>query len=156
MKTWIKRTLIGFTTATVALFGLTACGSHGDHSRGWSEERVAQVRGKAIDKISNKLELTAEQKVKLGVVADEFIASRKAFKGSSADPRSEVLTLIEGNKFDRNKAQTLLDQKTQVVQGSGPKMLSAFGDFYDSLTPEQQKQVRERLNKRGHGWMSRG
>lgn len=156
MKTWIKRTLIGFTTATVALVGLSACGSHGDHSRGWSEERVAQVRGKAIDKISNKLELTVEQKIKLGVVADEFIASRKAFKGSSADPRSEVLTLIEGNKFDRSKAQTLLDQKTQVVQGSGPKMLSALGDFYDSLTPEQQKQVRERLNKRGHGWMSRG
>jgi hypothetical protein len=49
-----------------------------------------------------------------------------------------------------------MDQKMQVMQGNGPKMLSAFGDFYDSLNAEQQKQVRERMEKRGHGWWGRG
>ena len=123
MKTWIKRSLIGITAATVILGGLTACGSRGDHARGWSDERITEVRGKAIEKISSKLELNTEQKAKLGVLTDEMIASRKAFRGEAADPRTELKALVAGDKFDRTKAQALLDQKMQVMQGNGPKML---------------------------------
>lgn len=155
MKPWIKRTLIGLTSVTVLLGGLAACGHRSDHARGWSDERITEVRGKAIDKISGKLDLNADQKAKLGVLADQMIASRKAFRGDT-DPRVDIQALIAGNQFDRSKAQQLLDQKLQAAQGNGPQMLSAFGDFYDSLNPEQQKQVRERLEKRRHGWWGRG
>lgn len=129
MKTWIKRSLIGLATATVVLGSITACGTRGDHARTWSDERITEMRGKAVDKISDKLTLNSAQKQKLGVLADEMIASRKAIKGDSADPRTELKALVAGDKFDRTKAQTLLDQKTQAVQGNGPKVLAAFGDF---------------------------
>ncbi len=155
MKPWIKRSLIALTSVTVVLGGLTACGSRGDHARGWSDERITEVRGKAIEKISGKLDLNAEQKAKLGVLADQMIASRKAFRGNT-DPRTDLQALVAGDKFDRSKAQQLLDQKLQAAQGNGPQMLAAFGDFYDSLNPEQQKQVREKLERRGHGWWGRG
>ena len=156
MKPWIKRSLIALTSVTVVLGGLTACGSRGDHARGWSDERVTEMRGKAVEKISSKLELNAGQKAKLGVLADEMVASRKAMRGESGDFRSDLQALVAADKFDRTKAQQLLDQKTQALQGSGPKVLAAFADFYDSLNPEQQKQVRERLAQRGHGWWGRG
>ena len=155
MKPWIKRTLIGLTATTVVLGGLTACGTRGDHARGWSDERITEVRGKAIEKISDRLDLNAEQKAKLGLLADQMIASRKAFRGNT-DPRTDLQALVAGDKFDRSKAQQLLDQKLQAAQGNGPQMLAAFGDFYDSLNPEQQKQVREKLERRGHGWWGRG
>lgn len=154
MKPWIKRTLIGLTSATVLLGGLAACGHRGDRGN-WSDERVTEVRGKVVEGISDKLNLNADQKVKLEALADQMIASRKAFRGDS-DPRTDIQSLIAGDKFDRSKAQQLLDQKLQAAQGNGPQMLSAFGDFYDSLNPEQQKQVRERLEKRRHGWWGRG
>jgi protein CpxP len=154
MKTWIKRTLIGLTATTIVLGGLTACGSR-DHARGWSDERITEVRGKAIEKISDRLDLNADQKAKLAVLADQMIASRKAFRGNT-DPRTDLQALVAGDKFDRSKAQQLLDQKLQAAQGNGPQMLAAFGDFYDSLNPEQQKQVREKLERRGHGWWGRG
>jgi Spy/CpxP family protein refolding chaperone len=156
MKSWIQRSLIGLTAATIVLTGLTACGSRGDHARGWSDDRITEMRGKAIEKISDKLELNTDQKTKLGVLADEMITSRKAFMGNSADPRVEMRALVAAEKFDRTKAQAMLEQKTQVVQGNGPKMLSAFGDFYDSLTPAQQLQVRAKMDRRGHSWWSRG
>ena len=155
MKTWIKRTLIGLTSMTVLFGGLAACGHRGDHARGWSDERITEVRGKVIEKVSSKFDLNAEQKAKLGVLADQMMASRKAFRGNS-DPCTDIQALIAGDKFDRSKAQQLLDQKLQAAQGNGPQILSAFGDFYDSLNPEQQKQVRERLERRGHGWWGRG
>ena len=155
MKPWIKRTLIGLTATTVVLGGLTACGSRGDHARGWSDERITEVRGKAIEKISDRLDLNADQKAKLAALADQMIASRKALRGNT-DPRTDLQALVAGDKFDRSKAQQLLDQKLQAAQGNGPQMLAAFGDFYDSLNPEQQKQVREKLERRGHGWWGRG
>ncbi len=157
MKPWIKRTLIGLTGATILVGGLTACGSRGGHHAGgdWSAERVTEMRGKVIEKVSSKLELNEAQKQKLGVLADEMIASRTAMRGQSADPRTEMKALVAGDKFDRARAQALLEQKTQVVQGQGPKVIAAMADFYDSLNAVQQKQVRERMEKR-HGWWSRG
>jgi len=155
MKTWIKRSLIGLTSATVLLGGLTACGGRGHHGEGWSAERVSEVRGKVVDKISGKLALDEAQKGKLTVLADQIIASRTAFRGESADPRGDIKALIAGDKFDRSGAQALLDQKTQAIQGNAPQTLSALADFYDSLNAEQQKQVREKLEKRGHGWWGR-
>ena len=156
MKPWIKRSLIGLTSVTVVLAGLTACGSRGHHGEGWSAERVSEVRGKVVDKISGKLDLDGAQKQKLTALADQIIASRTAFRGDSADPRAEFKALIAGEKFDRSAAQVLLDQKTQAIQGNAPQTINALADFYDSLNPEQQKQVRERLEKRGHGWWGRG
>jgi len=152
MKPWIKRTLIAVTGASLVLGGLSACGHRGDHHQsGWSEERVTEMRGKAIERVSSKLELNAEQKQKLGLLADEMLAARKAVKGDSAQPREELKALIASDKFDRNRAQQLMEQKTQAVQGSSPRVIEAMANFYDSLTPAQQAQVRDFMDKR-RGW----
>lgn len=157
VKTWIKRTLYGALGATLIVGGLTACGSRGEHRHGggWSEERITEMRGKAIEKVSEKLELNEAQKQKLGVLADEMLAQRKALRGDTANPRAEMQALIAGDKFDRARAQTLLEQKTQAVQAGGPRVIAAMADFYDSLTPAQQAQVREKMEKR-RGWWKRG
>ncbi len=154
MKPWFKKTLIGLAAATLLVGSLTACGSRGGHhERGsMSEERVVEMRGKLMERVSDKLELNEAQKLKLGVLADEMIAQRKAMRGDSADPRTEMKALVAGEKFDRTRAQTLLTQKTEVVQAGGPKVIAAMANFYDSLNPAQQAQVRERLEKRGHWW----
>jgi periplasmic protein CpxP/Spy len=156
MKPWIKKSLIAVFGASVVLGGLSACGSRGDHARGWSDERVTEMRGKVIERVSDKLELNAAQQQKLGVLADELIAQRKAWRAQGGDPRAEIKGLMASEKFDRSAAHALLERKTQQVQGAGPKVIAAFADFYDSLNPQQQSQVRERLDKRGHGGWGRG
>lgn len=156
MKPWIKKSLIAVFGASVVLGGLSACGARGDHARGWSDERVTEMRGKVIERVSDKLELNAAQQQKLVVLADELIAQRKAWRAQGGDPRAEIKGLIASEKFDRSAAQALLERKTQQVQGAGPRVIAAFADFYDSLNPQQQSQVRERLDKRGHGGWGRG
>ncbi len=153
MQTWIKRSLISAVAAVVVVGGLSGCAR--DHRGGWSDERVAEMRAKAIDKVTDKLELNAAQKQKLEVLADEMLAQRKAFKGEGADPRAEVQALVQGERFDRDRALALLNQKTQAVQGQGPRVIAAMADFYDSLNPTQQQQVRERMAQR-KGWWQRG
>jgi periplasmic protein CpxP/Spy len=147
MKTWIKRSLAAvFGVALIA--GVTACGNrHSD----WSPERVTEMRGKVLERAGAKLNLNDAQKQKLGVLADEMLATRTALRGST-EPKVELKALMAGTTFDRNAAQTLLNGKTQVVQGQSPKVIAAMADFYDSLSPQQQQQVREFMDKRGHRW----
>ena len=63
--------------------------------------------------------------------------------------------IVAGAKFDRARAQTLLDEKTRAVQANSPEVISALADFYDSLNPDQQQKVREMMQRR-KGWMARG
>ena len=154
MKPWIKRTLIGALGATVLAGGLAACGSRG-HPGDWSPERAAEMRAKVVEKVSHKLDLDQAQKQKLALLSDEISALRKAVRGPGSDPRADFKALIAGEKFDRARAQALLDEKTQAVQGGAPKVTAALADFYDGLNPDQQKQLRGWLDRRHGGWWGR-
>lgn len=156
MNPWIKRTLIGLTSVTVLAGGLAACGHRGQHAQGpASAEQVAEWRGKAVDRVTRKLDLTAEQRQKFEVLADKLIAQRAAMIGQSQGPRTEMKALVAGEKFDRARALNLLDEKTHVLQMSTPEVITALADFYDSLNPDQQQKVREMMQRR-KGWMARG
>lgn len=155
MKPWIKKTLMGIFGVSIAVGGLTACSS-GHHQRGpMTAEKMAEVRGKMVDRVSSKLDLNDAQKIKLNVLADQLEAQRTAFIGKTTDPRAEAQAIVAGDKFDRSRAQTLLEDKTRAVQAHSPAVVNAMADFYDSLNPDQQQKVRELMQRR-KGWMTRG
>ena len=153
MKRWLKRTLIGVFGASVLFGGLAACSHryHDGYGQGMSEEDAAKMRARVMDRVSSRLDLDEAQKAKPGVVADQFRAGRQALRGNT-DPRSEVQSLVAGNTFDRAKAKQLIDAKTSTVQSKSPELIAAFGDFYDSLKPEQQQKVRDFMQRGRHGW----
>lgn len=148
MKSWIQRAFVGLASVSVLAGGLAACG-HRTHQAGpASPEKVAEWRGKAVERVSRKLELTAEQRQKLELLADKLVAQRTALMGQTPQPRAEVQALVAGDKFDRARAQALLDEKTRALQQSTPEVITALADFYDSLQPAQQAEVRAFLEKR--------
>jgi protein CpxP len=156
MKRWIKRTLFTLFGATVAIGGLTAC-SHRHEGQGWqssSPEDQARFRGRMIDRVAGKLDLNEDQKKRLGVVADKLREQRQAVVGQTS-ARTEVQALVAGDKFDRARAQALVAEKTAAINSKGPEVITALGDFYDSLTPAQQAKVRDYMQHR-HGWWRRG
>ncbi len=156
MKPWIKRTLFGLFGASILVGGLTACG-HRPHNFGasMSAEETAQYRGKVVDRVSSKLDLNADQKQRLTVLADKLHEQRVALMGQSKDPRAEVKALLAGDKFDKARAQALVTEKTTVLQSKSPEVIAALADFYDSLNPAQQQKVRDFMEHRG-GWFRRG
>ncbi|MDO4905587.1 MAG: Spy/CpxP family protein refolding chaperone [Lautropia sp.] len=156
MKAGIKRLVIGFASVAVLAGGLTACCSTGHRSwgggpGGWSDADMAARQEKMVERITDKLDLDADQKTKLNALADAMKEQRKALRGPADDPRAEMNAVIAGTTFDRDKAQGMLDQRVSALQTQGPNVLDKMAEFYDSLTPEQQERVRVKLNKR-HGW----
>lgn len=157
MKTWIKRSLYSLVGASIVLGGLSACG-HNRHGSGssMSAEDQAQMRGKLVERVTSKLDLNADQKQRLNVLADTVQEQRAALVGTTTNPRADVQALVAGDKFDRSRAQTLVAEKTAAITGKSPEVISAMADFYDSLTPAQQSKVREAMHKGHHGWWHRG
>lgn len=151
MTSWIKRSLLGLAGAGIVLGSLTACG-HRMHHGGWrgdaTPEQAAEWRGRMVDRVAARLELNAEQKARLTVLADRLHAQRLAVRGG-ADPRADLQALVAGEKFDRARAQTLVQQKTEAVRAGSPEVIAALGDFYDSLSPAQQQKVRDFMQRRG-------
>lgn len=149
MKTWIKRTLIAAVGVSVLLGGAAAFAHrHG----GWhtmSAADIALAKTRMVDRVADRMTLDAAQKAKLGVLADQLLAQRTALM-AGGDPRAAVQALVAGPAFDRAGAQALLEAKTETVRSGAPAVIAAFGDFYDSLQPEQQAQLRELMSRR-HG-----
>lgn len=149
MKSWIRKTLLAVLGGTLLVGGLGACsGRH--ENRGWnaSAEEQAKYRSKMVERVSSKLDLNEQQKTKLNVLADKLQEQRQAFRGKTTDPRAELQALVAGDKFDRARAQSLVNEKTTAITGKSPEVIAALGDFYDSLNPTQQAKVREYMQKR--------
>jgi Spy/CpxP family protein refolding chaperone len=150
MKTWIRRTLIGLAAAGSLLGGLAAC-SHGHHRGPMTEADILQLRERFVDKAADKLDLDAAQKARLATLADALQAQRSALLPAGTQPRAELQALIAGTRFDRAQAQALVDAKTGALRDKAPAVVTALGDFYDSLKPAQQQKLREMLAK-GRRW----
>ncbi|MEI8030181.1 MAG: Spy/CpxP family protein refolding chaperone [Comamonadaceae bacterium] len=156
MKPWIKRTLFGIFGATILAGGLAACGQrHHQFGANMSVEQYAEVRDKMVDRAASKLDLNADQKKLLSVLGDKFYAQRTALLGQAKDPRAEVKALVAGDKFDKTRAQSLVTEKTTVLQTMSPEVIAALADFYDNLNPAQQQKIRDFMDRRGR-WFHRG
>ena len=154
MKRWIKQSLIGVFGATIILGGLTACGHAGMRGGDWnaSSADATKMRERMLERAGKELNLDAAQKQRLATLADTLRDQRVALMGST-DPRADFQALLAGPTLDRGKAQTLVDTKTAAIQAKSPAVIAAAGDFFDSLRPDQQQQVRDFLAKRhGGGW----
>jgi Spy/CpxP family protein refolding chaperone len=156
MKAWTRKTLLGIFAASVLAGGLSACSSASHHQGPKSAERMAEMREKMVSRITGKLDLDGAQQLKLQALADALQAQRSAFMGAqTADPRAQLQTLVSGEKFDSAAAQTLIDDKMRAVQSHSPAVVAAMAEFYNSLRPAQQQQVRDFMQRRP-GWFHRG
>lgn len=153
MKTpWTRRLLAVIAGVALLGGGLAACG-HRDRHAGWSDERVTEMRGRAVERVSSHLDLTPAQRARLDTLADAMLAARRELRGEG-DPRAGLRALVAGDRFDREGARRLFDARTQALGAQGPQVITAFAEFYDSLDARQQQLLRERMDKGGRfgGW----
>jgi Spy/CpxP family protein refolding chaperone len=156
MKPWIKRTLTGLFGASIAIGGLSACSHrHEGHGMAMSEEDTAKVKARMVERVAKELELDAQQKQRLAALGDRLREQRVALVGKTLDPRAEVQALVAGARFDRARAQAVIEEKTAALRSKSPEVIAAAGEFFDSLTPAQQQKVRDFMQRR-HGWFNRG
>lgn len=125
----------------------------GGHHRGpMSEADMQKRQDRMIERVTQELALDATQKAHLVNLADALKAQRQAM-GQPGSMRTDMQSLIAGERFDTAKAQALVNDKTEAMRKGSPQVISAAATFYDSLKPEQQAKVRDFMARGPHrGW----
>ncbi|HEX7687859.1 MAG TPA: Spy/CpxP family protein refolding chaperone [Burkholderiaceae bacterium] len=141
MKTWLKRTLIGVAACAAVAGSLAA------YSQAPADPAVREAH--MLEHVGKRLNLDANQSARLKALADLLHAQHAA----GGDLHRRVQALFAGNTFDRAGAQQLVSEKVAQVQASGPAVINAVGDFYDSLNATQQQQVRDFMARAHHHGM---
>jgi periplasmic protein CpxP/Spy len=149
MKHWIKKSLLTAVGTSVILIGLGGCSHSGSH-RQQSETSRAEFKAKMVDRVAARLELNADQKVKLAALGDKLQEQRTAMMGARPAQNEQLKSVIQNNVFDKAAAQKLVNEKTNAVTTKSPEVITAAADFFDSLSPVQQQKVREFMAKNRH------
>jgi Spy/CpxP family protein refolding chaperone len=140
--------LLMLVTGSVITVLLAGCGPR-HHS---PEERADWV----TKKITSELELDDTQSAKLATLKTEMLEAGKVMKQRRDDSVDIIKGLLEQPTLDRNQALNLVESHTRTINDQAPRVVAALGDFYDSLRPEQQARLREKLQEfqqhRDQGW----
>ena len=134
-----KRTLVIITVGTLLVGGVAAC-AHRIHSAS-PEERGAWV----VEKVSKKLELNAAQKSKLVELKNEVIAVRKSMRSDREQNRAELLAMLKQPTLDRQKVNSMVQQKIDQASQHTPLVVDALANFYDSLDDTQRAELAEHI-----------
>jgi periplasmic protein CpxP/Spy len=129
----IKKRVFLIVGAVVLTAALTACGI-----RNPSAEQIA-------DRIGHKLDLNDFQKTKLEILKEKLLALRESTKIQRAADKKEIIELLTRPTLDRGRTEQLVLDHLHSLESNAPQMVAVFGDFYDQLTPEQQKILREHI-----------
>jgi protein CpxP len=124
--------------ASVALTGCT-CGWRSD------PQKIAAC---IVDYVADDLELNSAQIAKLNILKNTVLKSRETMRTSREEQLSSALALLEKPTLDRGRALGLVQQSTHEFYEASPPVIAAFGDFYDSLTPVQQRKAHDIVKNR--------
>lgn len=133
-----NKIIIAVISGVVLISGINACSHH--RSPEASAEHV-------VEKISSKLKLNESQTMKLVQLKDEFMNIRQTMQSDRNSTFAEVDELLSQSTLDQQRVQQLLQNKIATVNNKAPQIITTFAGFYDSLNPEQQNQIREKVQK---------
>ncbi len=129
--------IISVVALTVGLAGgAAAIGKHrmGDPAR--KADFIASY-------ISSELELDATQEQALDALKDQLLAARQTMHGDMTSMHDEAKSLITAESFDSAKALQLVTAKTSAINEAAPEVVTALGDFLNSLNAEQKSEISE-------------
>lgn len=138
--------LSSLLAGTLTISTLAMAGSHGKCGRDSSGERSAECMQKRLDRMSEKLDLTADQKAQMKVVMEgkvnkstERKALRDAFK--KLDPTSAS---YEADLKALAAKKAVFTQESTISRGLKRQKIANI------LTPEQRTKMEEMRGKGGH------
>ncbi|QPJ61950.1 MAG: hypothetical protein G3M70_08715 [Candidatus Nitronauta litoralis] len=136
MKT--AASVVGLLVSGLFLMGTAVgCG----HRHVSPEQRADHI----VEKIKDKLDLNEEQTSKLVIAKNEILKVRQEMKAQRTQTRTDFFEMLEQPKLDQDRILSLVKEKTRTVNEKAPEVVVALAGFFDSLTPEQQKTLREKI-----------
>ncbi|MDH3688138.1 MAG: Spy/CpxP family protein refolding chaperone [Gammaproteobacteria bacterium] len=141
------------TVVGLSVVGGAAAFAHSQHEGGFG---YGHHKAYMIERVSERLDLTADQDVKLDNLLNEMRRMRRESVSNRKESMEQVQDLFSAPVLDQQAALELFNSKVDSMTQRVPIIIGAIAAFTDSLTPEQKEQAREMMEQRfdghGHRW----
>ena len=104
--------------------------------------------GRGLERMLDSVNATADQRSQIKAIAEKAAADMKAQREANKGTRDQFMTLFTQPTVDANAAEALRAQRMQQADQASRRMMQAMLDVSRVLTPEQRKQLAERMTQR--------
>ena len=124
-------------------------GHHGPAAAGMGMGMGIPMQGRMLEGMLDRVNATAEQRAQIKQIAERTATDMKAQHDSSRGLREQAATLFAQPVVDANAAEALRLQMMQQHDQRSRRMMQAMLEVSRVLTPDQRKQLAERMARRG-------
>lgn len=148
---WLRTSASRLATATllVAVLGtvsVTAWANPGRHGGG---PGMGFMQGRMMEHMLDAVNATADQRSQIKAIAERTKAEMKAQRDSGKALRQQTMKLFAEPVVDANRAEALRQQMLQQHDQGSRRVMQAMLEISRVLTPEQRKQLADRMAQRG-------
>ena len=98
-----------------------------------------------------EIDATDAQRARLEPIVKQAVKDLLPMRERVRGARKEGLAVLTAASVDRNALERLRAEQIQAADAASQRLVQALADVADVLTPEQRKQLAERLQRR-RGW----
>jgi periplasmic protein CpxP/Spy len=138
----LAATVLVAVLSSVSMAALAAPHGHGHGGMGL-------FAGRGVEQLLDSVNASAEQRTQVKTIAERAMADLKAQRDSGKSLREQTLKLFAEPVVDANRAEALRAQMLQQHDQSSRLLMQAMLDISRVLTPEQRKQLADRMAQRG-------
>ncbi len=109
---------------------------------------------RVVARISDRLDLDANQRGRLDLLKSEVMALRAEARAGRADVLDQLVEVLLAPTLDQAELLDMLEQRTRTVRDRAPAVVETLAAFTDSLTPVQKSEIGELIASRRQRWGS--
>jgi periplasmic protein CpxP/Spy len=154
MKRSIKTLLVAATLAGGITAGLAYAmpPGHGEgcaHGRGMSFGRHGVDSEMRIDRMSEALDLTHEQRDKVRAIVDKARPATRQLRDKLADNHHQLRALMQQDNPKDSEVRKLADAQGKLIADMIVQRTKVQSEIRAVLTPEQRERLQQRFGRRG-------
>jgi periplasmic protein CpxP/Spy len=143
--------LLVATLGTATLSAWAQPGGHGGHGGAGMHgggPGMGMMMGRGIERMLDSVNATADQRTQIKAIAERARTDMKAQHESGRALREQSMKLFSQPVVDANAAEALRAQMLQQHDQASRRTMQAMLEVSRVLTPEQRKQMSERMTQR--------
>jgi periplasmic protein CpxP/Spy len=142
-----RLTVAALLVAVLGTVTLSAFAMPGGHGGGPGMGMMFGGRG--LERMLDGVNASAEQRTQIKAIAERTMADMKAQREAGKGMREQMINLFAQPTVDANAVEALRAQMLQQHDQRSRRMTQAMVEVSRVLTPEQRKQLAERVTQRG-------
>lgn len=154
-RTWFRRVVLGTLGAAAAVGIGAAAFGHGGQG-GFAERLRDPARlDRMLQHLYVEIDATDEQKQKIKPIVSRAVNDLLPLHEKLHAARTRAIDLVRAPSVDRAAIESLRAEQLQLADQASRRLTQALADLAEVLTPEQRRDIAERMSRR-HGRWHRG